>query len=280
MIPAEQVQNIEEATANIGTYLEQYGLRIIVSIVFFFIFVKLINYLIKTLDNLFTKNKVDSKMARPITRLIKYALYLILTLVIATFLGIETSSIIMILLIIAAFIAIAMQTTMANIGAGIMLLVIKPFKVGNYVEIRDHEGNIKEMNLYHTLITLGDNSVVFLPNSEVLNSDIINTDKKRKRRVDINIYVAYTSNFKKIGKIALETTKGDERILDDPKPSFIVRDVDLYGAKTRTRLWVKKADYWDVLYDYNEKILDAYKKAEVEFSNTDIALTPQSDSNS
>ena len=95
--------------------------------------------------------------------------------------------------------------------------------------------------------------------------------------MSIDIYVSHDSDFDKLRKLALESYKGDKRILDDPKPVFRVREINPFSTKVRTNLWVKKHDYWDVLYDYNEKILTAFKNADTKFPSTNNSFVPKGD---
>lgn len=272
---SDQLASLEETTASIASYLETNAGRLIVGIILFFILVKLIQYLMNYVVKALDKSKLDKKLVSPVAGIIKVTSYFLLVLFIATFLGINTASIIMIIIAIAVLIAIAMQTTLSNIGSGVILMMIRPFYIGHYIGLEDDEGNVKEINLYHTIITKRDNSVVFMPNSKVLNSDIRNFEKLRQRRVDIDLYVEYGSDVEKIRSIFLKTIKGEERVLGEPKePSVIVRDTLPQALKIRAKMWVKKADYWDILYEYNEKVVKALEKENIKFAYKNFPYWP------
>ena len=182
-----------------------------------------------------------------------------------------------VILIIAAIavIAFTMQNTLVNVGAGFVIAGLKLFKKGDYVVIGDVEGDVKKVEIYHTEIVLSDNSVVFVPNSDVLNGIVTNTDKQRKRRVDVVVFVAFDNDVDKLRKIMLGVVKGDKRVLENTEPKVIVRDLDKVSIKMRLSLWVKRNDYWDVLYDYNEKVFDALQKGGVTFPDKNLASWSQ-----
>ena len=271
----EQTENLSEASSSVSTYIEQYGLRIIFAIVLYFVFTKLIRVVLVYLENFLKERKLDPKVSEMIISITKYVLYLFLIVVLATFIGIDMAYIVILIIGIIAVIAFTMQNTLVNVGAGFVVAGLKLFKKGDYVVVGDIEGDVKKVEIYHTEILQSDNSVVFIPNSDVLNGIVTNTDKQRKRRVDVAVYVDFDNDVNKLRKMMLDVTKGDERILEDTEPRVIVRDLDKVSIKMRLSLWVKRDDYWAVLYDYNEKVIDAFQKGGVKFLDKNLANWPQ-----
>lgn len=266
MIEEEQVETINEASSSLSSYLEQYGLRILLAIALFFVFTKIIRRVVELLQNFLSKRKIDPKIADLVVSLTRYMLYLVLILFLATFIGIDIAFVVILIIAAIAVIAFTMQDTLVNVGAGFIIVGLKLFKKGNYIEFGDIEGDVKSIDIYNTEIIRSDNSIVFVPNADLLNGKVVNTDKLRKKRVDVVVYVSFENkDIDKLRKIMLSVVKGDERILEGTEPKVIVRDLDKVSIKMRLSLWVKKADYWDVLYDYNEKVVKALQKNQVIF---------------
>lgn len=271
----EQTENLSEASSSVSTYIEQYGVKIIVSIVLYIVFSKLIKMILVYLENFLKNRKLDPKVSQMIVNLSKYIMYLFLVVVLATFIGIDMAYIVILIIGIIAVIAFTMQGTLVNVGAGFVVAGLKIFKKGDYIVLGDIEGDIRKVDIYHTEILQSDNSVVFIPNSDVLNGIVTNTDKQKKRRVDVAVYVDFDNDVNKLRKMMFNVTKGDERILEDTEPRVIVRDLDKVSIKMRLSLWVKREDYWAVLYDYNEKVIDAFQKGGVKFLDKNLANWPQ-----
>lgn len=266
MIEEEQVETINEASSSLSSYLEQYGLRILLAIALFFVFTKIIRRVVELLQNFLSKRKIDPKIADLVVSLTRYMLYLVLILFLATFIGIDIAFVVILIIAAIAVIAFTMQDTLVNVGAGFIIVGLKLFKKGNYIEFGDIEGDVKSIDIYNTEIIRSDNSIVFVPNADLLNGKVVNTDKLRKKRVDVVVYVSFENkDIDKLRKIMLSVVKGDERILEGTEPKVIVRGLDKVSIKMRLSLWVKKADYWDVLYDYNEKVVKALQKNQVIF---------------
>jgi small conductance mechanosensitive channel len=271
----EQAAAIDEASNKVTTYLEQYGPKILLSIVLFFVFTKLINVLVLALDNFMSKRKIDPKVSSMAINLTKYVMYLILVLFLATFIGIDVAYIILLIIAFIAVIAFTMQNTLVNVGAGFVVIGLKLFKKGDYIESAEIEGNVKKIDIYHTEIIRSDNSIVFVPNSDLLNKIIVNTDKRSKKRVDIEVFVNFENDIDILRKLMLEVTKNDKRILEDTEPTVTVNDVDKISIKIRLSIWVKRDDYWDVLNDYNEKVINIFQKNNIAFPDKNIASWSQ-----
>ena len=267
---SEAATTLEETSSSLASYVESYGARLILSIIFFFVFSKLISVVLAYLDNFMKKRKIDPKISDMVVKIAKYIMYLFLVLVLATFVGIEIAYIVILIIVVIAVIAFAMQNTLVNVGAGFVIAGLKLFKKGDYLEIGEIEGDVRKIDIYHTELIRSDNSIIFIPNSDLLNGKVVNTDKNRNKRVDVEVFVGFDNEIDKLRKLLLDVTKGDKRILENTEPRIIVHDIDKVSIKMRLSIWVKKGDYWDVLYDYNEKVIDTFKKNSVTFPDKNL----------
>jgi small conductance mechanosensitive channel len=259
---SEQASSIE---SQIASYLGEYGFRILIAVIFLIIAFKIIGKITKRTATKLQKRKVDPAQEHIVVLIVKFGLYFIALLIAALMLGLSASSVFIMFILIIIFLILTLQSSIANIGAGVLLFILKPFSVGEYIKIHGQEGTVLKISLYHTVLLNIDNTVVYVPNVEALKSDIVNTEKKRKRQVEINIMVAPSSDFTALRKSALQTVQKDRRILKDPKPEIVVFSISDEGVVVQTRLWVKPDDYWQVLFEYNEKILLAFTKLGVDF---------------
>ncbi len=244
---------MEELFEKLYAYLMSYGLNVVAAILIFVIGKWLARILVNVLGKVMDKGKVDATIAS-FFKNIAYAAVLILVVVAAlNKLGVQTTSFVAILGAAGLAVGLALQGSLANFAAGIILILFKPFKIGDFIEAGGAMGTVQEIQIFNTIINTLDNRCVIIPNAKVTGDNITNFTNVDKRRVDLVFSISYHDNIKK-AKEALETVvASDKRILKDPKPVIAVSELAESSVNLVCRPWVKPEDYWDVYFSVTEQ---------------------------
>jgi len=190
-----------------------------------------------------------------------YIVLLVLVIIAALgSLGINTTSFVAIIGAFGLAVGFAVQSNISNIGAGILLILLKPFKRGDFVEIAGTSGTVETLGILNTTLKTPDNVVIFVPNSAIIGGNIKNYSVEPIRRVDLMIGIGYEDNIKKAKDVLMDIIKGDKRILSEPAPSVGVAELADSSINLFVRPWVKKEDYWAVRSDLLEKIKEEFDK--------------------
>ncbi len=256
-----EVPNIQEATQEASKYTDmaimytsEYGLKIISAILIFTIgkwAVKKVTSLGKTL---MIKAKVDETLVEFGESLIYFVLLLMVVLASVNALGVNTTSFIAVFGAAGLAIGLALQGSLANIGAAVLIIVFRPFKVGDFVEAGGALGTVEDVNLFSTIIAPVDNRTIIVPNSSIIGGNIINYSMKENRRVDHVFGIGYDDDLKLAKETLMEIMNADERVLQDPAPFVAVGELGESSVNFTFRAWVKNEDYWDVHFEMLEKV--------------------------
>ncbi len=235
-------------------YIGEYGLKVL-SAIFIFIIgkwaVKKLTLLTKTLME---KAKVDQTLVEFSESLIYFVLLLMVVLASLNSLGINTTSFIAVFGAAGLAIGLALQGSLANIGAAVLIIVFRPFKVGDYIEAGGATGVVEDVNLFSTIIAPLDNRTIIVPNSAIIAGNITNYSNKPNRRVDHVFGIGYDDDLKLAKDTLLEIMNSDERVLQDPPPFVAVGELGDNSVNFTFRAWVNTQDYWDVYFDMLEKV--------------------------
>jgi small conductance mechanosensitive channel len=216
-----------------------------------------IKFLCKRIENSKADQKLSDDARGYINALIRGSLYVIMVIIIVSIIGIPMASVIAVLASAGAAIALALQGTLANFAAGIMLLVFKPIHVGNYVEAAGTAGTVSDIGLFSTTLTTPDNKVVFVPNGQIVGGVITNYSLKDTRRVDVTFGVAYGTDAEAVKETVMAIANAHEKVLKDPAPFLRMTEMADSSLNFTVRVWVNSADYWGVKFDLNESIVAA-----------------------
>ena len=175
-------------------------------------------------------------------------------------LGVSTTSLLAVLGTAGLAIALALKDSLNNVSAGIILLILRPFKVDDYVEAGGIGGTVQEINFFHTLLTTADNRTIAVPNAKLLDDKITNFSRNENRRIDLVIGISYDSNLEQAKKILQELIETDERILKEPAPVIAILDLAESSVNLAVRPWTQTAIYWDVRFDLLERIKKAFEE--------------------
>ena len=253
----------------LGSDALQFGLKVLAALAIYFIGAWVIKRIKKLLGNIFERRKTDKAIASFTMSLVSISLTIILIILTVGTLGVNTTSLAAILAAGGMAIGMALSGTVQNFAGGIMLLVFKPFKAGDFIEAQGFSGTVSEVNIVSTKLTTTDNRVIVLPNGSLSSGTINNISQKPIRRLEWKIGVEYGSDIDVARKVILEILGKDSRVLhgkDAPDEPYIRLSALLDSSvEVQARCWVRTEDYWDLLWDINELIYKELPKNGIQF---------------
>jgi small conductance mechanosensitive channel len=262
---------MEETLAKIQGYLVQYGISVLAAIVIFLVGKWLAHVIAGLIEKIMIKANVERTLASFAKHII-YAILLVFVVIAALGkLGIQTTSFIAVIGAAGLAVGLALQGSLANFAAGVMLIIFKPFKVGDFVEAGGTLGTVQEIQIFNTVLNMPDNRRVVVPNAKVTSDNVTNFSSIEHRRIDLVFSISYSDDMKKAKEALEKVLKSDSRVLEDPKPVIAVSELGDSSVNLVCRPWVKPADYWGVYFDTLEK-----GKLELEKSGITIPF-PQRD---
>ncbi len=204
------------------------------------------------------KAKVDLTAAKFLKQCVKIILYVLLLIVVLSMLGIPTTSVITVIGTAGVAIGLALQDSLANVAGGFVLMLTKPFKIGDYIIINGVEGTVKQISIMHTRLDSDTNQAIFIPNGQAANAQVVNNTENDTRRVDLKFSISYEDDYEKARDILTDILESDPKVLK--KPEYTVRMLE-HGASAvviATRPWCKTEDYWDVYFGVTERVRAAF----------------------
>lgn len=262
----------------IFTYLTQtvieYGPKLIGAVIVFIIGKMIIKKLTNLFSRMMDKNGTDASLKPFLKSIINILLTVLLVISVLSMLGVAMTSFIAILGAAGLAIGMALSGTLQNFAGGVMILLFKPFKVGDLLDAQGHKGSVKEIQIFNTILTDLDNKTIIIPNGGLSTNSMVNYSTESTRRVDISVGIAYGENVENARKVLIELAKTDKRILTDPAPFIGVTELADSSVNLTFRLWVESADYWGVFFDMNEKVYETFGKSGVQipFPQMDVHI--------
>lgn len=250
-------------------------IRIFVIILIFVIGSKLIKFTIKLVQKSMEKMNAERGLITFICSFLKVALYVVLAFILASKIGVDAASIVAILGSAGVAIGLAIQGSLSNFAGGVLILLLKPFKVGDYiVDSAGHEGTVYDIQIFYTKLHTFDNKVVVLPNGNLANNCITNVTAEKVRRVDVNVQIAYGADLKKAQSVLMDMLSDNEYVLKDQICRVIVNSLDDSGVTLCLHSWVKGEDYWPAKWDITEKCKLALDENNIEipFPQVDVHM--------
>ncbi len=278
----------EDVLANVEkTFLEKYmdgampnlldfAIDVILAFIVFAIGAKLIKWAIKILNRSMERANAEPGVITFVSSLSRYALYFILLLMILSNFGVTASSVVAVLGSAGLTIGLALQGSLSNFAGGVLILLLKPFVVGDYIiENTDkQEGTVSEITIFYTKLLTADNKAIMIPNGALSNSSITNVTAMKNRRLDLRFGVAYDSDIAKVKKILEDIILTDEAVLQEEDKMVFVSDLLDSSIDMGLRCWVKKEDYWTARWRIIENVKLAFDKegVEIPFPQMDVNL--------
>lgn len=246
----------------------------IVAIIIFAIGRKLINLLVKLLDKSFRKSSMDLGVIKFLNSFIRISLNIVLIVVIAGFVGLETTSLATIIGSAGLAIGLSLQGSLSNFAGGVLVLILKPFTIGDYIISGSNEGVVKGIDIFYTRLLTADNRLVVIPNGALSNSPITNVTNQDIRRVDIVIGVDYSEDIRKVKNLLSDIANNYELIEKDKGVDIFVDELASSSVNIGFRVWAKTENYWKVKWDMNESIKYEFDKAgiSIPFDQLDVSI--------
>jgi small conductance mechanosensitive channel len=253
------------------------GPRFLLAIVLFVVGLRLINGFVKVISKVFERRELDETLRPFIATMVKWGLTAMLVISVASMIGIETTSFVAVLGAAGLAVGLALQGTLQNFAAGVMLLIFKPMKVGDLVEVAGHTGIVQHIEIFVTKLLTLQNRLIIIPNSAVGAASIMNYSSMETARVDFKISVAYKSDLLKVKNLLQDVGTADPRVLDEPQAFIGLEKMSESSLDFVVRLWVATPDYWGVYFDLNERFKLELDKAgiEIPFPQRVIHMVPK-----
>lgn len=219
----------------------------------------------RLLSRILEKRKLEISVQTFLKSLVSILLNLILAFAIVSRLGVETTSFAALLASAGVAIGMALSGNLSNFAGGLIILVFKPFKVGDYIESPNASGTVREIQIFHTILVTVDNKVIYVPNGSLSSNAITNYNKQETRRAEWVFGVEYGEDFEKVREVLQRIIDADDRILKDPAPMIASGALSASSVDIKVRVWTKSADYWNVYFDMNKIVYDTFNKEGIGF---------------
>lgn len=224
--------------------------------------IKLINKLVR---QILSKRDIDPSVKTFVGSLVNVVLTVLLIISVVGALGVQTTSFAALLASAGVAIGMALSGNLANFAGGLIVLLFKPYKVGDYIEAQGVGGSVKEIQIFHTILNTPDNKLVYVPNGALSSGAVTNYSYLPTRRVDWTFSVDYGADFEKVKAVINSVLSQDSRILADPAPYIALQALAASSVNVVVRVWVKSADYWDVFFDINRDVYATFNAQGISF---------------
>ena len=242
------------------------GIKIIKVLLIWFIGRWITRHAVKLVKRIMEKRNVNVSVRTFVGSLVDVIALIVLIIMIVSVLGIDTSSLLALFASAGVAIGMALSGTLQNFAGGVMILLFRPFKVGDFIEAQGVSGTVKEIQIFNTVVHTGDNKVILLPNGPVSTGIINNYSREEIRRVDFTYSISYGDDFEKAKKVLLKLIAEDSRVLDKPAAPFVeLGALSASSIDLTVRLWCKQQDYWGIHFDLNRKVYETFPKEGLNF---------------
>ena len=265
---------MEEILQTIKEYATLYGFKVIGAIIIFIVGRIIIGAIVKMVTKLMANANVDPILAKFLASMTKIALLTFLIIAVIGTLGVQTTSFVAILGAAGLAVGFALQGSLANFASGVMIIIFRPFKVGDYVEAGGSAGVIQEVHIFNTILKTPNNIKVIIPNAQITGGTISNYSANDTRRVDMTFGIGYGDDILKAKKTLEKIVSEEPRILKDPAVTIAVSELADSSVNFVVRPWVNTADYWGVYFDITEKVKLTFDKEgiSIPFPQRDIHM--------
>ena len=254
-----------EAVELIQTTGMEFALNLITAILIFYIGKAVIGILVRALRKLMQKNDVDATLTSFVSNLVRMTLLVFVVIAAITQLGVPSAQFIAVVGAAGLAVGLALQGSLSNFAAGVLIVLFRPYKVGDYVEAAGISGTIEQVQILTTVLKTPDNKQIIVPNGQIMDSIITNYSANDRRRVDLVVGVSYDDVLDKVRKTLEELVAADDRILADPACTIAVSELADSSVNFIVRPWVKTADYWGMHFDLTEAIKKRFDREGISF---------------
>jgi small conductance mechanosensitive channel len=255
---------MEQYLNQLKIILMEYTPKVLMALAVLIIGLLIIKVFVNTTKKVLSKREVDITLQKFLLNLLNWVLKILLFITVVAKLGIETTSFAAILASAGLAIGLALQGSLANFAGGILIIIFKPIKIGDYIEAQGVSGSVKEIEIFTTKLNTTDNKEIIIPNGALSNGNIVNYSTEATRRVDFTFGVGYDSDIKKTKEVISRVINSHPLVLKEPVPAVNLSELADSSINFFTRGWVKKEDYWTVKFDILEQTKEALDAAGIE----------------
>ena len=251
-----------------------YGLKAIAALIALVIGLWVIKLIVKALAKVMEKRSIDPSLRGFINSLTGVLLKVMLFITVIGMLGIQMTSFVAILGAAGLAVGMALSGTLQNFAGGVMILIFKPFKVGDFVEAQGYAGTVSEIQIFITVLKTPDNKTIIIPNGGLSTGSLINYSTEETRRIDFSFGIAYGDSYDQAKQLLLQLINEDSRIMDNPEPFIVLGALADNSVNITVRVWAKSSDYWAIFFAMNEKVYKEFEKngLHIPFPQMDIHL--------
>ncbi len=266
--------NVQKTTDTLLYWLSTYSLKLVAAILVLVIGRWLARKITNVIRKLLVKQQIDITLVNFLENIIYYTLLIVVVIAAAGQLGINTASFLTIVGAAGLAIGLALRDSLSNFASGVMLILFRPFRVGDVVNAAGVTGKVETISMFTTIMNTPDNQKIIVPNSAITSSTITNITANETRRVDMVIGIGYEDDISRAKDILARLIEEDERILSDPAPTIAVSELADSSVNFVVRPWVKTPDYWNVYFDLTEKIKKTFdaEGISIPYPQTDVHL--------
>lgn len=271
--------DFQEYIGQAQTYASEYSLKIIAALLIFLIGKWIAKRLSHVIRMMMLKAKVDLTLSEFTESLVFFTLLAMVILASLNALGVNTTSFIAVFGAASLAVGLALQGSLSNVGAAVLIIIFRPFKIGDFIEAGGATGTVEDITMFSTIISPIDNRTIIVPNAKIIGGNIINYSKKEKRRVDLTFGIGYDDDLRLAKQTLLDILHADERVLKDPEPFVAVSELGDSSVNFVTRAWVETAHYWDVHFDTIEKVKLTFdeKGISIPYPQMDVHMKKEED---
>ena len=241
------------------------GLKIVAALVIYYLGRWVVRRVMKLMDKVYEKKSVEKSLRSFLSGVVKVLLYVVIVLIIIQVLGINTTSLVAMIASAGLAIGMALSGTLQNFAGGVMILLLRPYRIGDYIDAQGEEGTVTKIGLFSTEIVTVDNRIIYIPNSTISTSVIDNYSTSEMRRVDWTVSVEYGSDPEKVRQVLVDMLKSDSRVAADPAPVVFLVNLADSSVQFSARAWCKNGDFWGLKFDIQERIYVELPKNGINF---------------
>lgn len=257
--------NLEQVIQQIITFCVDAGKSILLAAVIFIAGRFLISVVNRLVAQMMERRKIDATIQSFLRSFINILLTILLLISVVSALGVNTTSFAALLASAGVAVGMALSGNLQNLAGGLIILLFKPYKVGDYVDAQGVSGTVKEIQIFHTVLITPDNKIIYVPNGSLSSGSVTNYSLSQLRRVDWTVGVEYGTEIEKVRQTVLDLIKKDGRILTEPAPFIALSALADSSVNITIRVWVKNEDYWGVFFDMNQNIYEVFNREGISF---------------
>jgi small conductance mechanosensitive channel len=267
-----EVNKIPDALQSLLNWGIDSGKHVLVAILIYYVGRYIIKFLNRLVDKVLTRRKVEVSVKTFLKSLVNILLTILLIVAVVNELGIDTTSFAALLAAAGVAIGMALSGNLQNFAGGLIVLLFKPYRVGDFIEAQNISGTVKEIQVFHTILKTVDNREVYIPNGPMSSGTVVNCTKLKSRVIEWVIGIDYGEDFDKVSRVLLDIVAEDDRILLDPAAGVVLKSLGDNSVNVSLKVWVKTADYWPVYFDVNKAIYATFNEKNINFPYPQITV--------